>query len=296
MRGHRRVTRCVRRPSGRPFVVPRVVPTLAPLERTFMDIFSFPPIAAILDAGYTGLIALSTLFEPLAGATAAALAVIVVTLIVRAALIPVGVSQAKGEQIRSRLAPKLQAIQKKYGKNPEKMQRETLKLYEAEKTSPLAGCLPMLIQAPIVGLIYTLFIHPQIAGHPNTLLTEQLAGVPLGSSFAHLVVTGTLTLSSAVVFLIVAGCIALVGELTRRAFRPTQPIEGPLGGAGAQRLLGAMQFLTAIISLFVPLAAGLYLTVTVAWTLVQRVVLRRRYPLIEPAAVRQEGAPQPERD
>lgn len=290
------MTRCVRRPSGRPFVVPRVVSTLAFLERTIMDIFSFPPIAAILDAGYTGLIALTALFEPLAGATAAALAVIVVTLIVRAALIPVGVSQAKGEQIRSRLALKLQAIQKKYGKNPEKMQRETLKLYEAEKTSPLAGCLPMLIQAPIVGLIYTLFIHPQIAGHPNTLLTEQLAGVPLGSSFAHLVVTGTLTLSSAAVFLIVAGCIALVGELTRRAFRPTQPIEGPLGGAGAQRLLGAMQFVTAIISLFVPLAAGLYLTVTVAWTLVQRVVLRRRYPLTEPAAVRHEGAPQPERD
>lgn len=251
-----------------------------------MDIFAFPPLAAILDAGYTALIALSEVLAPLAGSASAALAVIIVTLIVRAALIPVGVSQAKGEQIRSKLAPQMKAIQDKFGKNPERLQREMLKLYEREKTSPFAGCLPMLIQAPIVGLIYTLFIHPQIAGHPNTLLTEELFGVKLGSSFAHLVVTGSLTWTSAAVFLGVAALIALVGELTRRAFRPTQPLEGPLAGAGAQAMLGAMQFITAIISLFVPLAAGLYLTVTVAWTLVQRVVLRRKYPLVvsEPAA------------
>ena len=44
--------------------------------------------------------------------------------------------------------------------------------------------------------------------------------------------------------------------------------------------------LTAVFAAFVPLAAALYLTVTVVWTLVQRVILRRRYPLPQPAVVR----------
>ncbi len=46
------------------------------------------------------------------------------------------------------------------------------------------------------------------------------------------------------------------------------------------RVLGLLQFLTAVIAVFVPLAAALYLLVTVAWTLGQRLVLRRAYPPI----------------
>lgn len=63
-----------------------------------MDIFAFPPLAALLDAAYGALNGLSTLLEPLAGPSAAALAVVLVTLLVRALLIPVGISQARAEQ------------------------------------------------------------------------------------------------------------------------------------------------------------------------------------------------------
>jgi hypothetical protein len=55
-----------------------------------------------------------------------------------------------------------------------------MQLYRDEGASPFAGCLPMLIQAPIVGLLYSVFLHPTIGGHPNALLTESLFGVPLG--------------------------------------------------------------------------------------------------------------------
>lgn len=65
--------------------------------------------------------------------------------------------------------------------------------------------------------------------------------------------------------------IAAVGEITRRAFR-VEPVEGmPVG------VLGALQFATAVVAVFVPLAAGVYLLTTVTWTLGQRVVLRRVY-------------------
>ena len=51
-----------------------------------------------------------------------------------------------------------------------------------------------------------------------------------------------------------------------------------LGSAGMLRVIGLLQFVTAVIAVFVPLAAALYLLVTVAWTLGQRLVLRRAYP------------------
>lgn len=160
----------------------------------------------------------------------------------------------------------------------------------------------MLVQAPIVGVIYALFILPTIAGHPNALLEQTFFGVPLGSSLAGQIATGTLTPAALVVFGVVIAGIAVVGELTRRVFRPKPPAGGAvatgradasspndaaaasaalLAGPGMARALGAMQFITAVIAVFVPLAAALYLFVTVAWTLVQRTLLRRRYPLFE---------------
>jgi YidC/Oxa1 family membrane protein insertase len=246
-----------------------------------LDLYAFPPIAAILNAAYALLMHLVALLEPVAGTAAAAASVILLTLLVRAALIPVGISQAKAEQTRSRLAPKLRELQKRHKRDPERLQRETMKLYADEKTSPFAGCLPMLAQAPVVAIVYALFLHPAIAGHANTLLTQQLLGVPLGLS-AFTAVTSGATLATAGVFAGVVAVIVVVAELTRRAFRPqiAEPMDAsPLAGAGMARIAGVLQFTTAVFALFVPLAAALYLATTVAWTLVQRVVLRRRFPL-----------------
>jgi YidC/Oxa1 family membrane protein insertase len=257
-----------------------------------MDLYAFPPIAALLDGAHALLMGLAALLEPLAGAASAAAAVVLVTMLVRTALIPVGVSQAKAERTRARLAPRIAELRRRHANDPERLQRELLGLYSAEGTSPMAGCLPLLIQAPIVGVIYALFILPTIAGHPNALLEQQLGGVPLGSSLAGSIASGTLDPGALVVFAIVIGSIALVGELTRRAFRGLPAVgaatdsatgaAGVLGSAGVLRAIGLLQFLTAVIAVFVPLAAALYLLVTVAWTLGQRLVLRRAFPPIVP--------------
>lgn len=268
-----------------------------------MDLYAFPPIAALLDGAHAVLMTLAGLLEPVIGIASAAAAVVLVTLLVRAALIPVGVSQAKAEQVRSRLAPKLAALQQKHKKNPERLQRETMALYGEEGTTPFAGCLPMLVQAPIVGVIYALFILPTIAGHPNALLEQTFFGVPLGSSLAGQLATGTVSPGALIVFGVVIAGTAVVGEITRRVLRPQQPVVAPgapsrtdaaaragstepavnpLAGPRVAKALGALQFITAVIAVFVPLAAALYLFVTVAWTLLQRVLLRRRYPLAAP--------------
>lgn len=247
-----------------------------------MDLLSFPPIAAILDAAYALLMGLADLLHPLAGSASAALAVIVLTLLVRTILIPAGIAQAKAEQTRARLAPKLQALQRRYKNDRERMSRETMKLYADEKTSPLAGCAPVLIQAPIVGVVYALFLYPVIAGHPNALLTDQLLGVPLGASLVGTMVGGTATGATALVFGILLLVIVVVAEVTRRVFRPVDggATDAAPGAETVARMAGFLQFGTAVVAIFVPLAAALYLVVTVAWTLVQRIVLRRRFPVV----------------
>ncbi|WP_407360000.1 YidC/Oxa1 family membrane protein insertase [Microbacterium sp. LBN7] len=249
-----------------------------------MDPFAFPPLAALLNAAYGALVGLSTLLEPLAGASAAALAVVLVTLLVRALLIPVGISQAKAEQTRSRLAPKLRELQRRHKKNPERLQKETLALYREENTSPFAGMLPVLAQAPVVGILYTLFIRTDIAGHANDLLAHDLLGAPLGTSLVSALFGGTATPSTWLVFGALLLVMIAVAEVTRRVFQPA-PIEGddsPLNSPTMLRVVAAMHYLTAVFAVFVPLAAALYLTVTVVWTLVQRVILRRRFPLAVP--------------
>ena len=251
-----------------------------------MDLFAFPPLTALLDAAYGALAGLSALLEPLAGASAAALAVILVTLLVRTLLIPVGVSQAKAEQTRARLAPRLRELQRSHRKNPDRLQREMLELYRSENTSPFAGMLPVLAQAPVVGILYTLFIRPDIAGHPNDLLAHDLFGAPLGTSLVQMLTTGSFSLPTLLVYAVLLAIMIAVAEVTRRVFRPQPVDDSPLSSPGMLRLLDVLHHLTAVFAIFVPLAAALYLTVTVAWTLVQRVLLRRRHPLPVTAAAR----------
>lgn len=246
-----------------------------------MDLYAFPPVAAILDAAYSGLLALDRLLEPLAGDAAAAASVVLVTLLVRAALIPAGIAQARAEQNRSRLAPRLRELQRRHTRDRERLQRETMKLYADEGVSPFAGCLPMLAQAPVLAGVYALFAFAAIAGHPNALLAEQLLGVPLGTSLVAALAGGTATVATLVVFAGLTAVIVATAEVTRRAFRlPAADTSdaSPLAGATG-RLVGVLPFTTAIVALFVPLAAALYLATTVVWTLVQRMLLRRRFPL-----------------
>ena len=102
-----------------------------------MNIYDFGPIAATLDAAYAVLHNLTLFLTPFASANAAALAVVLLTLTLRLMLIPVGVSQARAQRMRQRLAPHLAALRLKHGKDPQRLQRETMALYAAENASPI---------------------------------------------------------------------------------------------------------------------------------------------------------------
>lgn len=241
-----------------------------------MDLFALPPLAFLLDLTTRALLALTAVFDPLAPGAAAALAVVAVTVIVRMLLIPVGVSQARAEQTRARLAPRLRVLQERWRTNPERLQPETMQLYRDEGASPLAGCLPVLAQAPVVGLLYAVFLHPTVGGHPNALLAHDLWGAPLGRSLVSAISTGATDATTLVVLGLVVAVIAGAAEVTRRLLRPPHDAAAP---TWMGTMTGALHVSTAVVAVFVPLAAGLYLAVTTVWTLVQRLLLRRRYPL-----------------
>ncbi|MBA3468162.1 MAG: membrane protein insertase YidC [Herpetosiphonaceae bacterium] len=78
------------------------------------------------------------------------IAIIVFTIFIRIAMLPLTVKQLKSQKKMMILQPKLREIQRKYGKDREKVTEETLKLYKAHGTNPASGCLPLLISLPIL--------------------------------------------------------------------------------------------------------------------------------------------------
>lgn len=252
-----------------------------------MNLYSLPPIAAILDGAYSVVTALASLLNPLFGDAAAALVVVLVTLLVRAALIPVGVSRVRAELTRRRLAPQLAELTRKYGKNRELLQRKTMELYAREKASPVAGCLPTLAQLPVVSTVYGLFSLAMINGHSNLLLVQQLAGVNLGTSLLALLGSGG-AWPGVLMFLALLGVIGGVTWLSRRMAvaearttgasvppRPAGPAVPAAGVPSPTGMLSWLPFITVGVAAIVPLAAALYITVSTSWTLIERMVVRR---------------------
>lgn len=91
--------------------------------------------------------------------------ILVFALIVKIILFPLSIKQQKNSQKMAKLAPKQEAIRKKYaGRNDRatqmKMNEEIQKLYADEKFNPMGGCLPMLLQLPIILLLYTTINSP----------------------------------------------------------------------------------------------------------------------------------------
>lgn len=76
--------------------------------------------------------------------------IILSTVIVRLLLYPLTVSQNKNMIAMKRIQPEINEIQKKYKEKPEELQKKTMELYQKNKINPLGGCLPMLLQLPIL--------------------------------------------------------------------------------------------------------------------------------------------------
>jgi len=86
-------------------------------------------------------------------------AIVVLTIIIRAILLPSSIKAAKSATKMQMLQPKMNEIKKKYKDDQKKQSEEMMKMYKEEGTSPFGSCLPLLIQLPIIFVLYRVFQH-----------------------------------------------------------------------------------------------------------------------------------------
>ncbi len=89
------------------------------------------------------------------GVPSYALAILIFTIIVKLVLQPLMNKQLRSTHKMAKLQPQLQEIQKRYANNRAKMQEEQANLYKSKGVSPMAGCLPLLLQMPILIALYS---------------------------------------------------------------------------------------------------------------------------------------------
>ncbi|WP_114905669.1 YidC/Oxa1 family membrane protein insertase [Ornithinimicrobium murale] len=203
------------------------------------------------------------------------LVIVLLTILVRLALHPLNRATHRASLHRQRIAPQLKEVRTQHAKDPERLQRELLELHRREGVSPVAGCLPALVQLPVIMIIYRLFSAPHIAGQVNALLHHSLLGVPLT---AHLATAG----AGGPVFLGLVALAVVVAYLTMRHTRatlvlPTPETDSPQAQVAQTmgRIMPMMSFGTVLAVAVLPLGTGLYLVTSALWTLGERYAVRR---------------------
>jgi YidC/Oxa1 family membrane protein insertase len=267
-------------------------------------------------AAYHLVFALTHLLTPVAGGLAAAAAIVLFTAAVRLLISPLSLRALHGQAALARLAPQVQALRTRHGRQPERFKRELTALYKREGTSPFAGILPLLAQWPFLSVMYLLFRSATVSGAQNQLLSDGLFGVPLGAHWLSgaglLGVHGALFLA---VFAVLAALCWLSARLAKRAAPAAaapaaattatrrkgrvpaaparagqsrreagpstartrpDPAEALTNSKAAGVLTRVLPYVTVVIAAFAPLAAAIYLLTTVAWTLAERRLFLRR--------------------
>jgi YidC/Oxa1 family membrane protein insertase len=120
-----------------------------------------PPLANVIQDAFSPLI---TLFEHImvfihdhVVGGSWGLAIVGLTVLIRAVLVPLTFKQLKSMQEMQRLAPQINVLKEKYKEDKQRQQQELMKFYQENKINPLASCLPLVMQLPVfISLFYML--------------------------------------------------------------------------------------------------------------------------------------------
>src|SRR5437867_2162550 len=118
-------------------------------------------------------------FQDLGVPGSAGIAIIVFTLLARLIILPLTLKSLQSTRKMQELQPQIKEIQRKYGKDQQKLSEETMKLYKEYKVNPAGGCLPMLLQFPIFIGVYQAVIRltqVSVAEHAAGKLIDVLSG------------------------------------------------------------------------------------------------------------------------
>ena len=171
------------------------------------------------------------------------MSIILFTVAVRLLISPFTYLQIRGERRRAALAPQLAELRAKHQNDPLKLATETLAVQRAAGVGPLTSLLPSLAQAPFFMIMFAVVSHRLVGG--------ALLGVPLS---AHL-------MAGLPVFAVLLVLAVLLAWWSARRM----PAETP-------RWLTFLPYLTLPTVAYLPLAVGLYVVTSTAWTVLERAV------------------------
>ena len=224
-------------------------------------------------------------FGPASG-VAWVFSIIGLTLVIRAALIPLFVKQIKSSRNMQLIQPKVKELQKKYGHDRERLAQETMKLYKETGTNPFASCLPILLQMPIFFALFRLI--DQAAKKPEVergLMTEELNhqfgdAVFLGAKISDTFL-GTDDLSVRVLAALLVIAMTITTFLTQRQLMSKNMPADALTGPYAQQqkmLLYVLPVVFAVGGIAFPVGVLFYWTTSNLWTMGQQFYVIRNNP------------------
>ena len=228
-----------------------------------------------------------------AGGLSWTLSIIGLTLVIRAALIPLFVKQIKSSRNMQLIQPKVRELQKKYGHDRQKLAEETMKLYKDAGTNPFASCLPILLQMPIFFALFRLLDQAAKKGTAHGFLDEKLAEqfgkskvfgeIPLADSFWGASSFGAGTDNNLV--MLVAAVLVLAMTATtfftqRQLMAKNMPADALTGPYAQQQkmLLYILPVAFGLGGVAFPIGVLLYWTTSNLWTMGQQFYVIRNNP------------------
>nr|WP_082624030.1 membrane protein insertase YidC [Nocardioides sp. Soil805] len=225
------------------------------------------------------------IFGPASG-IAWVLSIIGLTLVIRAALIPLFVKQIKSSRNMQLIQPKVKELQKKYGHDRERLAQETMKLYKDSGTNPFASCLPILLQMPIFLALFRLIDQAvKNPGDPKGFMTVTLneqfrdatfLGAKISDTFLGTDDTSVRLLAA---FLVIA--MTATTFLTQRQLMSKNMPADALTGPYAQQqklLLYVLPVVFAVGGIAFPVGVLFYWTTSNLWTMGQQFYVIRNNP------------------
>jgi YidC/Oxa1 family membrane protein insertase len=199
------------------------------------------------------------------------IAVIFLTLIIRFLLYPLMMKSIRSQKIMAELQPKIKEIQEKYKNDKEKQTKEMMELYKREKFNPFGGCLPLLIQLPLLLALYRVFW----SGLSEGAMVHLYSFVP-NPGVINPMFLGFLDLSAPnVVMAILAGAAQFLQTKTMSVKNPPDQ-KSQLSGLMQKQMLYFFPIFTVVILLKLPAAIGLYWIITALFSVwQQRLVFKK---------------------
>ncbi len=216
-----------------------------------------------------------------------ALAIIGLTLVIRAALIPLFVRQIKSSRNMQLIQPRVRELQKKYSHDREKLAQETMALYKETGTNPFSSCLPLLLQMPIFLALFRLLDQAAKGNRRGVLTDKQVESLSeakiFGARIADTFTGAEGDTAGQVRILAALLVIAMTATtfLTQRQLMTKNMPPDALTGQYAQQqkiLLYVLPVVFAVGGIAFPIGVLIYWTTSNLWTMGQQFYVIRNNP------------------